>query len=461
MKIKHLKLCMILMVLTSVPLFSSSDTTMVFPIYPSPDVSFSGNTSVNENSTENYSVVSQIGAVYIWEITEGDASIKNQNNLSVNWGKAGNGKLKLVIVTSNGCTDSSEKPIVINAVNTTNPYITVSNYDFGKKPVDAVINRAGGHIGEVTVTNKTNQTIQLDSVLISDAIFKCSNQFPVSLGPKASFKLTVRFLPTEIKSYESSIQVFTHGTKSGATLKGEGTTIPNGTSITEIELSSDKLRVNPGEIVTIRMRLKSENPPIEVDPQEFTAYLEYDKSVLQWQQQYYVATMPGQMGQNTNILRVNTNRAKGNDYLIDIKFKALLGLSDSSKVIFSGKNAFSWTDTTIKAYQALIDSIVYINVCHADSIRLLKLSVPAMIETLSPNPVTESAYMKFSLLEDGQTSISIINTLGITKKVLFSGEKKSGNYELLFSTEDLESGMYSLVMKTASGLYQKRLVVVR
>lgn len=109
----------------------------------------SGQTSVCANSNNvNYSVVATSGSTYNWVITGGtQASGTTTNAISVNWGSAGTGKVKVVESSSTGC-----KGDTVSVTVTKNPVPVVSSIT-GKNKVCA--NSTGN---AYSVTNNAGST---------------------------------------------------------------------------------------------------------------------------------------------------------------------------------------------------------------------------------------------------------------------------------------------------------------
>ena len=81
--------------------------------------------------------------------------------------------------------------------------------------------------------------------------------------------------------------------------------------------------------------------------------------------------------------------------------------------------------------------------------------------SISPNPVTHSGNVCFSLGQPSHVTVKLYNTLGRLVKTLFEGSKYAGDHELRFNTRDLSHGVYFLVLETSEQSTSQSFVVVR
>ncbi len=80
-----------------------------------PNPVITGNTSVCANATAvSYSVVNNTGSSYLWVVTGGSYSTQSPNAISVNWGAAGPGNVRVAETNSQWCQTIVDKPVTIN-----------------------------------------------------------------------------------------------------------------------------------------------------------------------------------------------------------------------------------------------------------------------------------------------------------------------------------------------------------
>ena len=78
-----------------------------------------------------------------------------------------------------------------------------------------------------------------------------------------------------------------------------------------------------------------------------------------------------------------------------------------------------------------------------------------------PNPVRQSATLRYALPESGTVRISVYNLLGQRVTQLVNGEKPAGRKTLTLNTGTLASGTYFVQMEAPSGVRTTRFTVVR
>ncbi len=450
---------------------SNGDTAtskVTITVNPLPKPKISGKNIVFLNAKESYSVPTVAGSTYNWFIENGALSGKDTDaNISVTWDQNKTGKVKIVQTSDKGCIGYDSISVSVNAAGD-----CISTKDIAIHECYIIPGYETVKLGIVKFKNICEENVKIANVEFQSK----SGQFTIKdtmpdilsiLKPMNEAEFVVAFKPQTSGSDEAFITLQTDkGEIKTSKISSFAVQGNDKTSLTVLKIIPSIPKGKPGTLVDLAVKIiEAKNVDIK-GSMAFITSISWNSQVLQYLgfnrfdgRVHLNSTVPPMFDINSYdfVIELEGNARTGNMQLAEINTKALLGAFPKTDLIFRD---FKWLDTTIKA-EILNDGVFELDLCDADGIRMMKLSTTAQIETLSPNPVTESAYMKYSLLEDGKTSISIINTLGITKKVLFSGEKKSGNYELIFSTEDLESGIYYLVMNTASGLYQKRLVVVK
>jgi len=106
----------------------------------------------------------------------------------------------------------------------------------------------------------------------------------------------------------------------------------------------------------------------------------------------------------------------------------------------------------------------YENILYIDDINIfdnvvgINENMEASEMVLYPNPATNMVNLSLSMIEAENATISIYNSVGqlvlLEAKNLLAGENKFN-----FSTENLSSGMYSFVVKTANGIKTQKLAI--
>ena len=100
------------------------------------------------------------------------------------------------------------------------------------------------------------------------------------------------------------------------------------------------------------------------------------------------------------------------------------------------------------------------NVCEEGGPRLIN-SLGGVKLTAIPNPASEYCEIKFSLVESGKTNLYVTNVIGQRVLSLLDSEAKHGDYSILLSTENLQSGVYYIMLETPRRMKSVILQVVK
>jgi len=83
----------------------------------------------------------------------------------------------------------------------------------------------------------------------------------------------------------------------------------------------------------------------------------------------------------------------------------------------------------------------------------------SILEQVFPNPVSNTAEIRFSLQKPSGISLDISDSLGRKLENLSNGYHKPGEYQCHWSVTSLPSGIYYLSLKTEDQLYVQRVIV--
>ena len=148
-----------------------------------PPISISGDSVINANSTQNYSVTDTAGSSYYWVITNGNIlSGQSTGNLQVQWSGQGNGLITLIQTSLTGCIDTLLLNITI--LGNTNIYKsnTKSIFAFPNPTNNQVTIAIDGYNGPVSIEifdfngrllmTTTEKIIDLNSFANGNYLFK-------------------------------------------------------------------------------------------------------------------------------------------------------------------------------------------------------------------------------------------------------------------------------------------------
>ncbi len=78
-----------------------------------------------------------------------------------------------------------------------------------------------------------------------------------------------------------------------------------------------------------------------------------------------------------------------------------------------------------------------------------------------PNPFNSSTIIKFQILNEGNVNISLYNILGEKLKILSNEYKSAGSHSIIFSSENLTSGVYIYTLETNNKVLSKKLTIIK
>lgn len=133
---------------------------------------------------------------------------------------------------------------------------------------------------------------------------------------------------------------------------------------------------------------------------------------------------------------------------------------NSSLSFYAGLGKRTRTDITLTALQIngidymvdtleITDGCACIEVCNEGGARLVNPENETTIASISPNPAESNFSIEINLIEIGQTELYLLDILGRPVKTLLSEDiNETGERILSFGTPGLQSGLYSLMLKT-------------
>jgi hypothetical protein len=75
-----------------------------------------------------------------------------------------------------------------------------------------------------------------------------------------------------------------------------------------------------------------------------------------------------------------------------------------------------------------------------------------------PNPLRNNTTLEFTLREDGAVNLSVYNIQGSPVTVLVNDRLTKGRHQINFDAGCLTAGIYQVVLRTATGLYARKIV---
>lgn len=182
----------------------------------------------------------------------------------------------------------------------------------------------------------------------------------------------------------------------------------------------------------------------------FEATIQYNATVLE------PIALPCTRVGDVCTIKVKGTMGDSAGILAEMDFIPKLGNADRTALEII---SFVWTDApTIKTITK-DGEVRILNVCReGDSVRLVR-QVSATILTVYPNPASSHVVVDYTLGENGNTIIEMIDMQGKIVTTLLSGVAKAGNFSNRLNLMYVPNGSYFLRMQTPNELFTKQITV--
>ncbi|MCK5742330.1 MAG: T9SS type A sorting domain-containing protein, partial [Chlorobi bacterium] len=85
----------------------------------------------------------------------------------------------------------------------------------------------------------------------------------------------------------------------------------------------------------------------------------------------------------------------------------------------------------------------------------------AFLQSINPNPSNGNVIINYSVAEEAMTTITVVNYLGETVFEIFNELPQKGKFSINRNLSHLGSGMYFVVLRTATQTISRRLYIVK
>jgi hypothetical protein len=125
---------------------------------------------------------------------------------------------------------------------------------------------------------------------------------------------------------------------------------------------------------------------------------------------------------------------------------------------------FSGTGTTADKWTANWTNFDPVNtdysaVCSANAVQVY--SADKLYLRVSPNPAINEALVGYRIQEEGNVEIALFDMLGNKVKDIYSGHSNPGEFAYLFSTAEINAGIYFVNVKTQNAQQSIKLSVAK
>lgn len=97
----------------------------------------------------------------------------------------------------------------------------------------------------------------------------------------------------------------------------------------------------------------------------------------------------------------------------------------------------------------------------ATDVELPVAGAPTILYPVAPNPLRETAMIRFDLPKSGHTRLALHDATGRTVRSIFDGYQDAGTHQVELDSRGLPAGVYFYVLNNGTEVHERRCVVVR
>jgi len=304
-----------------------------------------------------------------------------------------------------------------------------------------IIHNAGGMPLLLSSTDFSNST-QGFSVL-SPVVF------PIQVAPYDSTTLIIQFQPPYSPgSFNDTLRIYNNDTAPARNpyrinLTGSKDTIRYiGT------LSLPLTHAFPRDTIVIPIIL---HPSVPLpSPVNLVISIFYNPTVL-----LPISSISGTIDSIKNGVLIFTSNGNNSDTIGEIKFIVGLGDSTYSPLII---DTIDWDNCPVSFTQNN-GTVQVMGICTQGGTRLFDENGQLSLMQNAPNPFVSTTDIKFSIIEDGQTNITISDVLGHKTATLLNTFLPMGDYTVHFNGSSLNTGVYYYTLRTPSQVLRKTMFI--
>ena len=78
-----------------------------------------------------------------------------------------------------------------------------------------------------------------------------------------------------------------------------------------------------------------------------------------------------------------------------------------------------------------------------------------------PNPFSRNTSIIYALKEKADVNVSVYSDMGLKVAELENGNKESGNHQIEWNAENLNSGVYFLEIKSSGNVVSRKMILIK
>ena len=214
----------------------------------------------------------------------------------------------------------------------------------------------------------------------------------------------------------------------------------------------ENMRADAGEEIVIPILVERSDVPAKTVAQEYQVLLRFNKTLLAPLDQPELDLSDDQ----ERYLLYRGRWSGSGDTVALLRFTAALGNAASTPVAVE---MFRMEDGCYGGVSRRDGSFLLNNLCEDGGTRLFLLNDSLFLKPVRPNPARSDAEIRFSLIEEGETELFLIDERGQKIITFHSGYMDSGEYTENIDTESLPSGRYVVVLSTPTRILSQTFLI--
>lgn len=277
----------------------------------------------------------------------------------------------------------------------------------------------------------------------------------IVVGPGATNRLDVKFLPTENRTYEATLLLPNNiGPDFEIELTGKGEFI---------KLTSNPAKIESQPGLSDKTTIVGSIPALEKGfVEDIKIKLTYDDKMIQYVEGSLENQMTGWIWNEPTIVSEGELDIDGTGILntpfdgpmFELRFTIFLGDVNTSDIVFDPVHGDCETP------EPLVVEAEMTGVCFATG-RLVEINNPYSLSIPEPNPSDGAFSVEFSVGFESRTKIELVSAASGQTKILFDKNVDPGVYVLQTGVKELSSGVYYVRMTSGHVVKTQRLIIAK
>jgi hypothetical protein len=241
----------------------------------------------------------------------------------------------------------------------------------------------------------------------------------------------------------------------------------------DISISPVARKVVPGELYDFAIELDAEEDLEEFTMSELEIEIFYEPGMININQNnislvselngkfdYIIEKMQKNVGYiKIKLFSITDEYFNKSGKLLNVTYETFLPTryNETSEVVVTIQSP----STTCVEFEEAHKIIAYDDYCAAEYRSIVYSPIFSENLNVTPNPIKQNAEIEFSVIFDSEISIKLYDVKGVECLTMVDGEYKSGKHKIDYDFNDVDSGVYILIMKSPYGNTYKKIQLLK